>query len=174
MGKNGTTLPRMTVHVRQKWHMMDVVYLPTYQCGHRDHRDFEVVIVDGDVEEAAYGPKPKRNLCSACIKSGLEERVAASIRCFACKHLIMPGHGIRLRGVSGETPAHATVVQSPHGPSMVGCMSMDCASDGMCYHGNWSAEGVLLPRDKEHAGGGLELIPDMKGELYPLVSSNAA
>jgi len=150
------------VRVERNVSRLSRFYRPKYACGHRDVRVFALNF-HGHIMEMDEDYLAERVLCGDCQLAKLLED---AIRCFACGTAILPGNPISLCYVRKSHPPYTVTVETPHGPRAVGCLNRGCASDGSDYSGNWSLEGVRLPRSIEH-GSGIEIKPDMKGELYP-------
>jgi len=157
-----TEIARVERNVNVLSWILSWIYAPMYACGHRDVHVFALNF-HGRIIKMKLRHLLKREKCGDCRIAELE-KIAA--RCVLCDNVILPGDAIRLCDVREDQPSYATIVQTPHGLCAVGCMGIDCAEDGLAYCGNWSAEGVHLPKAVEHKHC-TEIKPDMKGELYP-------
>jgi hypothetical protein len=158
--KQGT--PVDSVNILRKPGLLDHLFPATYACGYKDVRRFTVVFFGRELR-FRRGWFGKRQCCCSCEAEKLRRE---AIRCAICGNSILPGEGVRLYVRSKKMPGYAVTVQTPEGSAVVGCLRMDCADGGFCYGGNWTAEGVRLPRQEKFLGG-VELIPDLKGELLP-------
>ena len=167
--KEDEDVVRVERNVSRLSRLLSWFYHPKYACGHRDVRMFALNF-HGHIMEMDADYLAKRRLCGDCQ---LAELLKDAVRCFACGVAILPGDAISLCYVRKSHPPYTVAVQTPNGPRAVGCMSIGCAEDGMSYCGNWSDEGVRLPKSIHH-GSGIEIKPDMNGELYPRVERAVA
>jgi hypothetical protein len=155
--------PVDSVQILRNPGLLDRILLASYACGHRDVRRFTVMFFGKELR-LRWKWYAKRPRCCVCEAEKLRRE---AIRCVICGDSILPGEGVCLYVIRHPMPKHAVTVKTPDGSAAtVGCLRMSCADGGFSYGGNWSAEGVRLPRQEKFSGG-VELIPDMRGELYP-------
>jgi hypothetical protein len=148
---------------RDRW------WLVKYACGHRDVRLFHLLF-RGHVIEPSDSALARRERCGDCMLAHFKPLI---IHCAWCDEPISPGNGISLCEPHPEMKGVQTVVETPYGPRVVGCLLIGCANSGDEYAGNWDGSGVRRPRDIPF-GEGVEIRPDAQGELYPRINASAA